>query len=81
MMDNYCRFGKIGVVWCENKSLEVEVNGQEVEELAMSLDTRGKAFFRHWRENETSSHREYEKGESSCISRSALIRPPHKSLT
>ena len=48
----HVRFGKIGVVWCDNKKLEVEVNGQEVEELAMTLDPRGKAFFKHWAENE-----------------------------
>ena len=53
----------MGVVWCDNKKLEVEVNGEEVEELAMALDPRGKAFFKHWAENETKSHQEYDRGE------------------
>ena len=54
----------MGVVWCDNKKLEVEVNGEEVEELAMALDPRGKAFFKHWAENETKSHQEYDRGEN-----------------
>ena len=58
----YVRFGKIGVVYCDNKSLDVEVNGQEVAELAMVLDPRGKAFFKHWTAHETRSHKEYDKG-------------------
>ena len=57
------RFGKLGAVWCDDKDLEVEVNGQEVEELAMTLDPRGKAFFRNWAQNETRSHKEYDRGQ------------------
>lgn len=58
----------MGVVWSDNKKLEVEVNGEEVEELAMALDPRGKAFFKQWVENETKSHQEYDRGEKSPIS-------------
>ena len=61
----------MGVVWCDNKKLEVEVNGKEVEELAMALDPRGKAFFKHWAENETKSHQEYDRGE-----KRSYILPP-----
>ena len=53
------RFGKMGVVWCDNKKLEVDVNGDEVEELTMALDPKGKAFFKHW----AKSHQEYDRGE------------------
>ena len=61
------RFGKLGAVWCDDKKLEVEVNGQEVEELSMSLDPGGKAFFKHWAQNETKSHKEYDRGQKNSI--------------
>ena len=71
------RFGKMGAVFCEDKKLEVEVNGEEVEELAMSLDDRGRAFFKHWAENETKSHQEYDRGEKkSYIHILAIFQSP-----
>ena len=73
----HVRFGKIGVVWCDNKKLEVEVNGQEVEELAMTLDPRGKAFFKHWAENETISHKEYDRGKK-CVEKVDNRRTNHE---
>ena len=41
------RFGKLGVVWSADKTVDVEVNGVEVSSLAMRLDPRGKGYFVH----------------------------------
>ena len=32
----------------------------------MALDPRGKAYFKHWAENETISHKEYDRGKKNC---------------
>jgi len=80
----HVRFGKLGAVWCDDKDLEVEVNGQEVEELAMTLDPRGKAFFRNWAQNETRSHKEYDrekKEQSFRRQRSRHLSDPQEILT
>ena len=33
----------------------------------MSLDPGGKAFFKHWAQNETKSHKEYDRGQKNSI--------------
>ena len=40
----HVRFGKIGVVWSQRKTVNIEINGKEVE-LTMKLDECGKAYF------------------------------------